>query len=799
MKKKDHPPKETAELRSRAEERFKGKKGRTGASPPEADVHRLYHELQVHQIELEMQNDELRRTQVKLEESRFQYECLYDFSPVGYLTFDREGRIEAVNLTGAALIGLERKRLLKAPFSRLVQPDSLNAFLAHIEQVFATGAKQTCELWLNVKDSPRLHVAMESIAVECDDGDPVQCHSAIMDIAARKRAEEALRKSEERLNLALTASGMGVWEWDIQTGNVFWSPECFKIMGTDHFSGKFEAFTDALHPEDTARVRKAIDRAVAEKTLFAAEFRIIRPGGDVRWLSNLGRAHYDDKGKPLHMTGTVQDTTERKEAEEVLNRYELLAGHSRDIILFLRRDDGRILDANAAALKAYGYSREELLAMTIYDLRTSKTKGLIPDQMAKADGQGLLFESMHRRKDGRTFPVEVSSQGATIGDMRTLISVIRDITRRKVAEKAVRESEELFRTTFDKSPIGTAMVGMDRKITRVNEEFCSMLGYPEEEIIGLTLHDVTHPEDIETDLENLQMMVSGKIDHFTMEKRYLCKDGRIVWGHLTAGVVRDSADRPLYYIGMIEDITEKKRMGMELQERTVELERVNKELESFSYSVSHDLRAPLRAIDGYSRMILKRQEDRFDDETRRQFNLIRDNTRTMGQLIDDILAFSRLGRQAIAASRIDMEALAQEIWNELRTINPDRAMDLNIDRLPHGMGDRALIKQVLSNLLSNAVKFTRGRDAAVIEIGGRVQENENMYHVRDNGTGFDMKYYEKLFGVFQRLHNDNEFEGTGVGLAIVQRIIHRHGGRVWAEGEPDRGATFYFTLPGRTE
>jgi PAS domain S-box-containing protein len=672
VKEKDDPLGEVAELHGRAEERLKQKRGRAGASPPESDIHRLYHELRVHQVELEMQNEELRSAQVQLEESRSRYECLYDFSPVGYLTFDRKGCIEAVNLTGAALLGLERQRLLMAPFAQFVQPDSVNPFLAHIDQVFRTGTKHACELRLSVKDR-RLHVAMESIAVECDDGDSVQCHSAIMDV------------------------------------------------------------------------------------------------------------------------------TERKEAEEVLTRYELLAGHSRDIILFLRRDDGRILDANAAALKAYGYSREELLAMTIYDLRALQTTELIPAQMAKANGQGLLFETVHRRKNGRTFPVEVSSQGATVGEMRTLISVIRDITRRKVAEKAVRESEELFRTTFDKSPIGTAMVGLDRKITRVNREFCSMLGYAEEEIVGLTLHDVTHPDDIEIDLENLQMLVSGKIDHFTMEKRYLCKNGRVVWGNLTAGMVRDSAGRPLYCIGMIEDITDKKRMGLELQERTVELENANKELESFSYSVSHDLRAPLRAIDGYSRMILKRQGDRFDDDTRRQFSLIRDNTRTMGQLIDDILAFSRLGRQAITASRIDMGALAGEIWNELRTINPERAMVLNIEQPPFGMGDRALIKQVLTNLLSNAVKFTRGRDGAVITFGGRVQGNEIVYSVRDNGTGFDMKYYDKLFGVFQRLHNANEFEGTGVGLAIVQRVIHRHGGRVWAEGEPDRGATFFFTLPARTE
>ncbi|MBE0558249.1 MAG: two-component sensor histidine kinase [Proteobacteria bacterium] len=218
-------------------------------------------------------------------------------------------------------------------------------------------------------------------------------------------------------------------------------------------------------------------------------------------------------------------------------------------------------------------------------------------------------------------------------------------------------------------------------------------------------------------------------------------------------------------------------------------------MESFSYSVSHDLRAPLRAIDGYARMILKRQADSFDEETRRQFNLIQENTRMMGQLIDDILAFSRLGRQNMATTDIDMEGLVGEVWEELRTINPNRQMILKIDRLPPSRGDRALIKQVITNLLSNAIKFTGTRDPAIIEVCGQVMENETVYTIKDNGVGFDMQFADRLFTAFQRLHGTDDFEGTGVGLAIVQRIILRHGGRVWAEGEVDKGASFSFSLP----
>jgi len=239
----------------------------------------------------------------------------------------------------------------------------------------------------------------------------------------------------------------------------------------------------------------------------------------------------------------------------------------------------------------------------------------------------------------------------------------------------------------------------------------------------------------------------------------------------------------------------RKRAEEAIKERTLQLEAANKELESFSYSVSHDLRAPLRAIDGYSRMILRQQKDNFDENTKRQFNLIMDSTKMMGKLIDDLLALSRLGKESLSMSRLNMEDLTRDVWEELKAINPDRPIDLKIDHVPPGMSDRSLIKQVLVNILSNAIKFTRVREVPLIEVGGCAEETENVYYVRDNGVGFDMQYHDKLFGVFQRLHSVDDYEGTGVGLAIVQRIIHRHGGRVWAESKVDEGACFYFTLP----
>jgi light-regulated signal transduction histidine kinase (bacteriophytochrome) len=232
-----------------------------------------------------------------------------------------------------------------------------------------------------------------------------------------------------------------------------------------------------------------------------------------------------------------------------------------------------------------------------------------------------------------------------------------------------------------------------------------------------------------------------------------------------------------------------------VEERTVQLEAANKELEAFSYSVSHDLRAPLRAIDGFAHILLDDYADKLDDEGKRLLAVVRDNTGRMGQLIDDILKFSRTGRVEIAFSEVDMEKLAFNALAELQSFAPDGKLHVEIGHLPPARGDSAMMRQVFVNLLTNAIKFSRTREKPEIRVGATVKDGECIYFVKDNGVGFDMEYADKLFGVFQRLHSMNEFEGTGIGLAIVKRIVNRHGGRVWAEGKINEGATIYFALP----
>jgi two-component system sensor kinase len=279
---------------------------------------------------------------------------------------------------------------------------------------------------------------------------------------------------------------------------------------------------------------------------------------------------------------------------------------------------------------------------------------------------------------------------------------------------------------------------------------------------------------------------------------------RIIEGNMSARVEVTSSDE----IGVLGQYFNK--MTEDLKQRTMQLETSNKELESFSYSVSHDLRAPLRAINGFSKIILEDYLDRLDDEGKRLFGIVRENAKKMGQLIDDILSFSRMGRNEMVVQSIDMEQLVEEVYQELTASVTERKIQFSLKPLAPVYGDRPMIRQVMVNLISNALKFTQGRAPAVIEVGtitgerekggiGAAGKAENSYYVKDNGVGFDMKYVDKLFGVFQRLHSEAEFTGTGIGLAIVKRVITRHGGRVWAEGKFGAGAVVYFTLPAERE
>lgn len=329
------------------------------------------------------------------------------------------------------------------------------------------------------------------------------------------------------------------------------------------------------------------------------------------------------------------------------------------------------------------------------------------------------------------------------------------------------------------------------KFEEVNYAVNAMLGYTMEEIKGSSILSYLAGEDRPA----VQKLCKEDKEKFSFETRVYSKDRVIKW--LNWNIVNKNG----LWFANARDITDIKEaqqeimhLNADLKRNVKQLEATNNELESFSYSVSHDLRAPLRGINAYSRIILEEHQAKLDEELRRLFGIILSNSNRMGVLIDDLLAFSRLGKRAVAKVPLNFNELVHQVVNELEGLGNSNA-GISIHSLKSTEGDQTLLYQVFTNLISNAIKYSGKKPTPIIEIGFSENADEYIYYVKDNGTGFNMDYSHKLFGVFQRLHSGEEFEGTGVGLAIVKRIIVKHGGRVWAEGKPDKGATFYFSLP----
>ena len=468
---------------------------------------------------------------------------------------------------------------------------------------------------------------------------------------------------------------------------------------------------------------------------------------------------------------------------------------------------GRILDVNEAYCQMLGYTREELLRMSIPDIEVSEAPEETAAHIQKIiQTGGDQFQSRHRRKDGVVIDVDVSVQcNAELGER--FFAFIRDITERKRAEQAQARLVAILEATPDFVGFADAK---DTHILFINKAGRKMTGLSEDEdVTRLKIADV-HPEWTNKMFNDEIIPAAIRDGTWVGECAFLNRNNGREIPVMMALISHKAPSGEIEVFSTISrDITERKRAEQEIQQlnaeleqrvtaRTAQLQAANTDLENFSYSVSHDLRAPLRAIDSFAAILREDYAPRLDEEGLRLFKVVSDNAKKMGQLIDDILAFSRAGRFELHLTTLDMNALVQQVWQELEPQRAGRAIEFRVAPLLSASGDPAAIHQVLQNLLDNAVKFTRGREAAVIEVECHREGEENIYSIRDNGAGFGMAYVNKLFGLFQRLHGMEEFEGTGVGLAIVKRFIMKHGGRVWAEGKTGEGATFWFTLPAET-
>jgi PAS domain S-box-containing protein len=466
---------------------------------------------------------------------------------------------------------------------------------------------------------------------------------------------------------------------------------------------------------------------------------------------------------------------------------------------------GKITYVNDKFCSISKYSQAELLGQDHRVINSGHHPKEFIHSLWTTIAQGRVWkgEIKNRAKDGSYYWVDTTIVPFLDGNgkPRQYVAIRADITERKRTEEELKSSYkevEDLKAALDEHAI-VAITDPQGKITYVNDKFCAISKYSREELLGQDHRIINSGHHSKDFIRTLWSTIAqGRVWKGEIKNR--AKDGSYYWVDTTIVPFLDDAGKPRQYVAIRADITERKAAEDKILQLNVELEqRVSErtaELEAFSYSISHDLRAPLRAMGGFARMIQEDYAEHLPAEGRQKLERIHQNAMKMGHLVDGLLSFSRLSRQPLSKRPVQPEIIVRRVLEELRPDHVGRNVEILIGELPSCMADPTLLQQVYANLISNAIKYTRQRDPATVNIGARKEAGKLVFFVTDNGAGFDMQYAGKLFGVFQRLHRAEEFEGTGVGLAIVQRIVRRHGGRIWAQAEPERGATFYFTLEG---
>ncbi len=549
-----------------------------------------------------------------------------------------------------------------------------------------------------------------------------QFHGIIFDItdkiaseATVKRSGEALRESEGQYRTMIEASNDMIWALDLEGNFIYHNKRAEEISGlkTEEWIGK--TFVSLILEDELPMIMDVFHKGL-EGTPSSYLMHLEKENGEVHTLSvNTAPSKKDNV-----VTGLVsfaKDITEDVLLQKKVESYQKLFQESINEIYFFHIDSFKFFDVNKAALQNLGFTADELYALTPVDIKPefSKTRfhKLVQD-LKNHKKEVLTFTTIHKRKNGSTYPVEVNLQLSSYGDMPAFVAIILDITDRVKAEDSLK------------------------------------------------MH-----------FDQLEETVKQRTKEIEKQTKKL-----------------EESQRALTYLLEDMNVAREKSEAM-----NIKLIDANKDLESFSYSVSHDLRAPLRAIVGFSAKFNSQYSTIIDEEGQRLLDVISKNALKMGRLIDDLLTFSRMSRTEIRKLNVNMRDLADEAWTELAEQAVDRNVQIEFKTLPESRGDRNMLKQVYVNLFSNAIKFSKPEGQNVIEVGAEIEDGKCIYYVKDKGVGFDMKYIEKLFQVFQRLHSEKEFEGTGVGLALVHRIIKKHEGAIWAESEPDKGARFSFTLP----
>lgn len=639
-----------------------------------------------------------------------------------------------------------------------------------------------------------------------------------------------IQARETRYELAVRGSMVGLWDWDFETDNVYYSDWMRELLGysEEEFPNHLDSFNKVLHPDDSDRVWAAVEHHLLEGAPYDVVFRMETKERGLRWFCGRGQAVKNVQGKPYRMSGSItdiHDETLTKQEVQRLSRLQKAILDNAGYAIIATDPQGTITAFNPTAERMLGYSAEEMIGkqnpgvfhdpkeieLRRAEFSTKLGQPIIGDFQVFVAEAEAGYASVHKwtyiRKDGTHFPVllSVTRLSSSGGLTEGYLGVAADITEQQTTERALRESEAKFSQIFHSVPDMLALQrASDLAFIDVNPSFESITGFTKAEVIGRSSADFGIWDDPAQRNEMVRLLTTnGFLLNFEGQMRMKSGERRTVLLSITPIIIGQEP----YLLSVGRDMTEAKdaerqilQLNQELEqrvkERTQELEASNAELESFAYSVSHDLRAPLRGIEGFTSLLEESIEPRISRDQRMYAARVRSATQRMGEIIDSLLDLSRVSRNNMMIEPVNLSNIARDWVLEHGSEEQNRTLEWIIHDTPTINADRRLLETLMDNLFSNAHKYTRTQPDTKIEFGCINDEPRSpLFFIQDNGAGFNMAYADRIFRPFQRLHRIDEFEGTGIGLATVYRIIQRHGGWIKAESEVGNGARFTFCLP----
>jgi PAS domain S-box-containing protein len=741
--------------------------------------------------------------------------------PISFCYVDKDQRYRFANRVHAETLAIAASDTIGKSVREVIGDELYAMFAPRISQVL-TGQRVSLVDTYTLPDGTSACYDVKLVPDFDSSGQVVGYFSLVLDVSELARSETARSESEARLNEAQRIAQLGSWDLDLTTNALSWSDEVFRIFEIDpvRFAASYEAFLAAVHPDDRDAVDQAYRRSVVTRQPYENTHRLRMADGRIKYVRERCETHYGPTGQAQRSVGTVQDITRQHHAEELLRESEqryrsVVTALSEGIVLNAR--DGAITACNAAAERILGLSADQMLGRTPLDpsWRAIHEDGSVfpgemhPGAVALRTGKALSEVIMGVHKpDGTLTWISINAEPIFDSGQElpsAVVASFSDITERVRVERELRKTRDHLAATLQAIPDLLFEIDGAGRYVDFRAVDPSLLVVEPERFLGRKLAEVLPPDVFEIVSNALREAVE-KGTSFGHVYR-LALPGGERWFELSIARKVDSNGGASSCVALARDITERKlaeqsiqKLNAELEarvrERTAKLETANRELETFTYSVSHDLKAPLRSIAGYTSLVLDDYGQTLDGEARHMLQSVRVASAHMDRLIDDLLGYSQLERANMQSEHVDVRVLVEGLLVEHAEEIRERSVKVSVLGVcPSVLADRSGLTMALRNLLQNALKFSRGVASPTIEIGESDQAASCILWVRDNGVGFDMKYHDRIFEIFQRLERAEDYPGTGVGLAIVRKAAERMGGRVWAQSEPGNGATFYLEVP----